>query len=242
VNENIENLVSRVVDPADHMFNTDPDWYFRTGSAGLETIHGILTLSKSTTVRTILDLPSGHGRVARYLRAAFPDAAMTFCDLDERGAAFCAREFRGEVQACDPEMSNISFKNSFDLVWVGSLFTHVDFDRTQRWLRHLCAALAPDGILVATFHGRWSIEVNKRFPFINGAAWEIIVKGYRSSGYGYSPYTPTEDIGVSLSKPSKIIEISEGIEGVRLLCYQERGWGNNHDVLALRKQDRLEYA
>ena len=41
----------------------------------------------------ILDLPCGHGRVIRVLRAAFPAATLIACDLDRDGVDFCAQTF-----------------------------------------------------------------------------------------------------------------------------------------------------
>jgi len=178
--------------------------------------------------------------VGRYLRAGFPNASITFCDLDESGAEFCAREFKGTVQQSRPELSDVEFGQGFDVIWVGSLFTHVNLDRTGRWLKHLCSALTPDGVLIATFHGRWSIEVQKMVPMMDDNSWKEIVRAYQEDGFGFAPYQKHENYGVSLACPSKVVEIVEGIEGVRLLCYQERGWSGNHDVLGVAKTDRLE--
>jgi hypothetical protein len=48
------------------------------------------------------------------------------------------------------------------------------------------------------------------------------------------------DWGVSVSKPEKIIEIAGNIPGVRILSYSERGWADNHDVLAVARTDRFK--
>ena len=47
-----------------------------------------------------------------------------------------------------------------------------------------------------------------------------------------------EGYGISLGKVSKTAEIVENIPGIRLLLYTERGWGDNHDVIAIQKYDR----
>ena len=39
-------------------------------------------------VKTILDLPSGHGRVLRHLIKMFPEARCDVCDLDVGGMDF----------------------------------------------------------------------------------------------------------------------------------------------------------
>jgi len=90
--------VSQVVHADDVMWNTGQSWYYSVGESGLKAVQSVLGLSRKREVKTILDLPCGHGRVARYLRAGFPGAKLTFCDLDESGAEFCAREFGGSAE------------------------------------------------------------------------------------------------------------------------------------------------
>jgi len=230
--------VNRHVSPNDNMWTTGKD-YFSVGESGLAAVKAVLSLSRKRDVQTILDLPSGWGRVGRYLRAAFPAAQITFCDIETEGTEFCAREFGGDAFYSKPELSKLVLPYSYDVIWVGSLFTHVDYDRTKRWLEHLCSFLSPDGVLVATFHGNSSIEVQKTHPMIDPASWQKIVHEYENAGYGYAPYETIEGLGISLCKPSKIVEVVEGIPGIRLLSYMERGWADNHDVLGVAKTDRL---
>jgi SAM-dependent methyltransferase len=240
---NATNLnVSRKIDPLDQMWESGPKWYFQVGQSGLDVVKKILTLSRNVKVTSILDLPCGHGRVGRYLRAAFPEARITFCDLDPEGVAFCAREFGGIPLLSKPELSDVEFHGQFDVIWVGSLFTHVDRECTERWLHHLCAVLAPNGILVTTFHGRWAIEVQAKYHrMIDEETWQKIIRQYDAEGYGFASYPSmaSSKYGISLARASKIVEMVESIPGVRMLAYIERGWADNHDVLGLAKTDRL---
>jgi trans-aconitate methyltransferase len=61
---------------ADEMFTGDPEAYFSVGRSALGCINVSLMAAdlEPESVRTILDLPCGHGRVLRYLREAFPNA------------------------------------------------------------------------------------------------------------------------------------------------------------------------
>jgi SAM-dependent methyltransferase len=236
-----ENLkVSKVVAADDHMWNTGQAWYFTVGESGLKACINAASQSYLPSVRRILDIPCGHGRVARYLRAGFPDAAMFFCEIDKSGADFCAREFGGTAVYSRPELTEIDIPGDLDLIWIGSLFTHVDEDRTRRWLRHLASRLAPNGVLVATFHGLLAITEQTIRPMIDDAAWRSILEQYGQTGFGYASYTGYElgDYGISVSNPSKIMEIATSIPETRVLSYSERGWADNHDVLALVKNDR----
>jgi trans-aconitate methyltransferase len=58
------------------------EMYFAFGQSGLDNVLCSLALSRLKDVNSILDMACGHGRVGRFLRAAFPNARMTFCELD----------------------------------------------------------------------------------------------------------------------------------------------------------------
>ena len=81
----------------------------------------------------ILDLPCGHGRVMRWLRATFPKASLTACDIDGDGVSFCAETFgaRPALSSTDPEDLVLG---TFDLIWCGSLLTHLRPGDWDRWL------------------------------------------------------------------------------------------------------------
>ena len=166
---------------------------------------------------------------------------MVFCDLDRGGVEFCARAFSGEGIVSEAELTRVPLP-TVDVIWVGSLFTHVDRIRATRWLTYLVEHLTPHGVLVATFHGRYTIEFQKRYPMIDPTSWASVLAQYERTGFGYAPYGSAEfgDYGVSLAKASAIVDIVSGIDGVRLIGYVERGWADNHDVVMVAKHDRLE--
>src|SRR5262245_60754125 len=87
-----EEDVCRTISPNDDMLAGDQDNYFRVGRSALDCISLSLQAAgkPASDVRYILDLPCGHGRVLRYLRAAFPGAEITACDLLRDGVDFCA--------------------------------------------------------------------------------------------------------------------------------------------------------
>lgn len=232
--------VSQAIAADDVMFNTGKDWYFLVGESALGCVLSVLPLSRLRTVASVLDLPCGHGRVSRHLRAAFPEADLAVCDIDPGGVDFCAANFRARGIPSKPELADVDLGGRFDVIWVGSLFTHVDKRKTDRWLRYLCRHLTNDGVLVASFHGTWAREVHlKHYPMIGERDWSKIEKECAKVGFGYRPY-PNQDYGISLSRPSAIVDMSCAISGTRLLSYTERGWAEHHDVVAIARTDRLE--
>ena len=232
--------VSPLIHPDDLMHQTGAEHYVSVGLSAMHIILRGLALSWLPAVSSILDLPCGHGRVARHLRAAFPYARMVFCDVDKSGVAFCAETFKGQGVYSKPDLTQVELP-MVDLIWVGSLFTHVDLMRTTTWLRFLARHLSENGVLIATFHGLFFKEMVKSEPLTGGVDWPSVLSQYQEIGYGYVPYTDFEmgDYGVSLSKASLIMDIATAIPGTRVLGYTERGWSDNHDVLILGKTDRF---
>lgn len=239
-NHYLSSTVCEDIAPDDQMYNSGKDWYFPVGKSGLRCVLQALCFSQLHSVASILDLPCGHGRVARHLRAAFPEARMSFSDLDTSGVDFCVSRFNGAAIYSKPDLTSVALGGPYDLIWIGSLFTHVDLATTRAWLAHLVASLTEDGVLVATFHGHWSVEVNEHHtPLIHKGGWNRILAGYQETGYGYAPYDSAHpEWGISLSSPMRIVDVVSSLPGVRLLSYTERGWADNHDVVSIGKTDR----
>src|SRR3954454_20148572 len=57
--------------------------YFEVGESALAQIKAGIEAARTRAPRRILDLPSGYGRVLRYLQAEWPGAALTAMDINE---------------------------------------------------------------------------------------------------------------------------------------------------------------
>jgi len=236
-----ERSVCQEIHANDVMFHSGPNWYFPVGESGVNCILSALTLTHLCKVQRVLDLPCGHGRVGRHLRAAFPEADLYFSDLDKEGVDFCAAEFRGKGIYSVPDLTQAKLPRSLDVIWVGSLFTHVSQEKTSAWLSFLADHLSGHGILVATFHGYFTAQNTPPSARVDRVK---LRQEFDDTGYGFAAY-PNDDpvqlgeYGFSLSKPSFILDMVGAIPGTRVVCYTERGWSHNHDVLALCRDDRL---
>jgi SAM-dependent methyltransferase len=238
--EGAEEAAIKQIAEDDEMYNTGKEWYFSVGFDGLRAILNVLQISNVRSIDNILDLPCGHGRVGRYLRSAFPGAEMTFCDVNRSGVDYCARTFSGRGIYSQIELERVDLGGKFDLIWVGSLFTHIDYRRYKHWMEFLIGQLSPNGVLVVTLHGPGAIQFASKYPMLSQEGWNSILSQYLLTGFGYADYgmKHLEGYGISLGKVSKTAEIVENIPGIRLLSYTERGWGDNHDVIAVQKYDR----
>ena len=234
-----EAEIDTEIAPKDIMYN---EWYFEVGESAVNNIVAGCLASRLVEVHRVLDLPCGFGRVTRHLVHLFPGAEVDACDLDADGVRFCAEAFGVNPVHSREDLTEVDFPHRYDLVWVGSLFTHVDRKRMRSWITHLSQYLSETGIMVATFHGRWCESVHTVAPYITEDRWGSILSEYRATGFGYADYKPEEtspvvegSYGVSLGKPHAIVGELEGIPGTRLFMYRERGWADHQDVVVLGK-------
>ena len=234
----IRNYEATVIDtrisPNDQMNN---QYYFDVGKSAVDNIAIACLASNIGEVKRVLDIPCGHGRVLRHLVRLFPAAEFHACDMDVDGVDFCAATFGAKPVYSREELTEVDLGSEFDLIWVGSLFTHTAQDVTRRWMSHLAKFLSPTGVVVATLHGRWSQYVHEVLPYIEEEKWQQILNDYSVAGYGYSDYLShglshiSGSYGVSLAKPHATIRNVEDVAGIRIYLYRERGWADHQDVL-----------
>jgi SAM-dependent methyltransferase len=223
---------STVVSPNDHMWATSPRYYYEIGLSAMSCITRGIELA-SVTPTSILDLPCGHGRVCRMLRAAFPNAHITACDLDRDGVTFCAEQFDAEPVFGREDIRELSLPRTFDLIWCGSLFTHLDRDRWQHFLEFFASHLKPGGVLVLTTHGRQPVQWMLDGTFNYGLTRQeqhALVEGYATEGFAY--VTPAnQEFGLSLSSLAFVSAQIEQLASMKLIGLQEAGWAGHQDVV-----------
>jgi SAM-dependent methyltransferase len=217
--------VDPTISPSESMTGSNYLW---VGAAAAEAIMTAVAASRLTEVTRVLDLPCGHGRVLRHLAKLFPRAQFDACDLDAAGVNFCADRFKANPIYSTEDLTALQFDNSYDIIWIGSLFTHTSAEITAKWLAFLANYLTGTGIIIATFHGRWATKMHKIQPYIDEDSWDEIIEGYHRIGYGLHDYQSSEkhdfihgSYGLSVAKPKSIVEILETIEGTRIFSYQD---------------------
>ena len=232
--------VETTIDPGDEMLiPRDPAHYFWVGASGLAAVERALGDAGWTgsEVHRILDVPCGHGRVLRYLRARWPESAITACDLDRGGVDFCAATFAATgVYSANP-VTDVEAPTDHDLVWVGSLLTHLDAHRWPELLGWLRDRLRPGGLLVVTTHGA---EVAERMAagddYALGAdGLASVLRDHAATGFGYAPYPWDPGYGVSLSERGWVLGTATSVAGLELVSQHETAWADHHDVITLRR-------
>lgn len=248
---NLESIPQEI-SPADPIFTKEPH-YFNVGFSALQCIRQALFSAQrdKAEIKTILDFPSGHGRVLRFLRAYFPEAQITASEIDESALKFCHEQFKASILVSHKEFDKIEIEQKFDLIWCGSLITHLSEEKSKKLLEFFFQALNNKGVLVFTSHGRF---VRNRIENDSDRARTYglfpvqrlnVLHQYETTGYGYANYPSAADYGISITKPSWIIKLLEDNEGFKIISYTERCWDNHQDVIACVKESdkplKIEY-
>jgi len=123
--EMLTNVSSRIY-YNDGMYHGDGVHYFKVGLSAIHCIDEVMELTGSKDVETILDFPCGSGRVMRFLQQRFPEAKITACELTKGPVQFCVRTFGAEPAYSSLNLDEVSLGQQFDLIWCGSLATHLN--------------------------------------------------------------------------------------------------------------------
>jgi CBS domain-containing protein/SAM-dependent methyltransferase len=195
-----------------------------SGVSAVQCIRNALTAAGKESVSSLLDFPSGYGRILRVLKAAFPHAKLAAGDIDRHAVDFCARTFGAAPIYSAERPEDVSIDDSFDVLWCGSLLTHVNSDRWPGFLSLFRRSLSSDGVLVFTTCGpRLRAEPILRRFALQDEQIETVLRGYDQDGFGYAGYPGTDNYGITLASPDWVRGQLRAA-GLRLVTYMEAGW------------------
>lgn len=225
-------LVEPRISPGDGMYTGNGAQYFKVGLSAVACIESAIEAAALTSVSRVLDLPCGHGRVLRFLVRRFPEAEFTASDLDRKGVDFCARTFGVKGVYSQPDLSELSLGHHFDLIWCGSLITHLDSKGIRDLLAFFARHLLPGGLLVFTTHGERVVHRLQRKAFDYGIDDEdvsFLITSFREKGFGFANYPGANGYGVSLTTPDWIRAETNEL-GLNEVYFREHGWDEHQDV------------
>lgn len=221
------------VGKGDGMYNGNGQAYLRVGRSALDCIELALrsALKNKTEVRSILDFPCGFGRVTRWLAAAFPNATLAAMEVNPKAVDFVADVFPAKAYVVDPEWQSVP-NDRYDLIWCGSLFTHVSRERSERLLAVLLERLRPGGILATTTHGAYVANCLRRRTKtyqLSESAITQLLRGYDGDQYGFGPYDGASDYGISACRPELFMQ-SGSAAGLVPHLFVARAWNRHQDL------------
>lgn len=198
----------------------------------------------------MLDFPCGHGRVLPALKAEFPDAELVAADVDPAAVDFCRDVFGVGGVHTSPDPRNNRIRDDFDLIWCGSLLTHMPAGKWPVFLEFFASHLVAGGVAVFTTHGRRIARYleemvadgtgpERRCPPYSLLRDEILrlLEDFTEIGFGYERYPNHDEYGFALSRPDWVARrVLEG-PSLRLLSLTEQGWAGQQDIVACVRTD-----
>jgi hypothetical protein len=101
-------------------------------------------------------------------------------------------------------------------------------------LEYLSAHLNPQGVLVFTTHGNVVVNriTSKQKTYnLNSAQLKDIIAQYNSGGYGFQPYSWSQNYGISISSVREVQKLIEHA-GFATVLSRPGGWVNHQDAFA----------
>ena len=238
--KSILRKASLQVHPADIMYSGNAYHYLSVGLSASRCIQeAIRSAGKEFAACSILDFPSGYGRALRFLRARFPDSDITAAEIETSALDFCRLNFSATPLLSKIPFSDLDLPRRFDLIWCGSLVTHIDEQAACDLLQFFHDHLSDRGLCVFTTHGRGSIEriQSKKATYgLSEDAQQKIIREFQSKGYGYADYPNQSGYGISVVTHQRIRELARGVGGWNETLFLEHGWDNHQDVYAFAIQ------
>jgi hypothetical protein len=146
------------------------------------------------------------------------------------------REFALEPVTAPMDFSRLSPEAKFDLIWCGSLVTHLTESSTIALLRLFRDHLADHGICVFSAHGPTSAEWVRRKKCTYGLSpqeQQKMLSEYERTGYGYGDYPNALGYGISLQSPEYMKKIISQLGSC--VFYETTAWDHHHDVYGFQR-------
>jgi len=191
-----EEVISRIIHPNDSMFYTNPNLtdealaekYWAWADSAVRICKRV-----NRDAKHILDFGGAYGRCSRCFVDKFPDATVTVYDRIEECVTFCHNVLGQNVAYTEDEIP----RNYFDLVWCGSVFTHLPEHRWDYTFKLLSDCLKSKGHLVFTTSSEKAIQ---QIEWVTGKpvygvpiqAKGSFVNNYRKYGYSFAQYPAIE--------------------------------------------------
>ncbi|PKO16009.1 hypothetical protein CVU37_11685 [candidate division BRC1 bacterium HGW-BRC1-1] len=215
--------------------------YIAVGAEAADWIETALktTHRNWTDVTALLDMGSGFGRVFRQLAKRMDPRRITACDIDPEAVRFLAQEFGARPLLSTDDFAHITFPAKYEVIWAGSLFTHLPAAQGRFLLDLLTAQLRPGGLLLFSTQGLSCLDhlalYGPMFANLEGDYRRQIAEG----GSAYADYDPAHPgYGIAVYNADQfrraLTTPDPAHAPLRFISHATRGWDNHQDLWAFQ--------
>ena len=142
--------------------------YLAVGHQGFTIIQQIALQAFGGLMNTgnVLDFASGYGRITRFLIQEHAVEHVWVSDIKQKAVDFQKVAFGVQGFASVYQPMSLKIGERFDLIFVGSLFSHLPIPTFREWLIQLKSMLTSRGILAFSVHDTSLFGVPTSEPFI----------------------------------------------------------------------------
>jgi SAM-dependent methyltransferase len=199
--------------------------------AARDVAEGISRAGRSPdSVDDVLDFGCGSGRVIRHLPGHLPGARLHGSDVDADAIGWAQHNLPGIQFSVNPYRPPLPFEDdSFDLVYSISVFTHLNEQYQDDWLREIARVVRPGGLALLTVHGEYAFNEFKSGRYVSNTrscSERVAVHGsIEDEGFVYEPYEITTWNGRDFPG----IDDTFGLT-FHSRDYVERHWGRTFEI------------
>jgi SAM-dependent methyltransferase len=164
---------------------------------------------------------------------------ITACDIDPEAVRFLAQEFGARPLLSTDDFAHITFPAKYEVIWAGSLFTHLPAAQGRFLLDLLTAQLRPGGLLLFSTQGLSCLDhlalYGPMFANLEGDYRRQIAEG----GSAYADYDPAHPgYGIAVYNADQfrraLTTPDPAHAPLRFISHATRGWDNHQDLWAFQ--------
>ncbi|HZI50740.1 MAG TPA: class I SAM-dependent methyltransferase, partial [Terriglobia bacterium] len=177
----------------------------------------------------------GHGRLTRFLVHRLSRNRITVSDINKEAVDFVCRTFgvKGFYSVGTPE--KLSHDGYYDVIFVGSLFSHLPVTIWASWLSRLYGMLSKNGVLVFSTHG---MDLYKQIAPAERQRLETDTEGffYGEVTFGGGGILPPTIYGTTYVSDSYVRQVVKSRALGNLIGFYPKGLSQLQDVYVIRDQ------
>jgi hypothetical protein len=144
-----------------------------------------------------------------------------------------------ESATVDRDVDLLALPGGFELMWVGSVVTHLEERLTRTLVQNLLAACNPGGLLAVSFHGRYAIARQERAVSATSTT-RVATRSFLATR-PEAMATPTirarSPTASRCCSPRWFAQLTESLDPLKAVLLSERAWDGHHDVIVLQRGD-----
>lgn len=176
--------------------------------------------------QAFLEFASGHGRFTRHLVKRLPQGALTVSDVVPGSVGFLQNLLGVKGVESTPQPQALRLPETYEHVFVLSLFSHLPQSTWGDWLACLYEAVRPGGLLIFSTHGLKCAE----------QAGVQLEGGYAFFDSSESTAIEGQTYGTTFTSPEFVLETARRVLGRadQVTVTPNHFWGNQDAVVIAR--------